>query len=81
MSDVQSHVKMPLPTKRRALRIGAGFIENDLHDLRRRQQAHYESCPENPMPVSTSHEADAMKAAEWASAAAILRMLAEAVDA
>lgn len=72
---------MPLPSKKRALELGAGFIENDLHTLRQDAQARYEANSDNPdlaLPVTHSHEHDIMKAAEWASAAAILRMLAEA---
>lgn len=75
-------VEMPLPTRKRALQLGAAFIEEDLHKLRRDVQALYlaaEREKRDPIPVSTSHEADIMKAAEWASAAAMLRMMAEAV--
>jgi hypothetical protein len=63
------------------------FIENDLGELRNRLRRNYENYesrglnPDEHPPVSTSHEADVMKAAEWASAVTWLRALAEGEDA
>jgi hypothetical protein len=73
---------MPLATKRRALELGAQFIENDLGKLRAGAVRCYEAAerlgePESVQPVTHSHEHDVMKAAEWASAATWLRALAE----
>lgn len=73
-------VTMPLPSRRRALELGAGFIEQDLHEMRRVAQRNYESSESNPLPVTHNHEHDLMKAAEWAAAATTLRMLAERED-
>lgn len=79
-----------LASKKRALILGAQFIENDLADMRQRIQREYhrvegrtEGTAENPagrvqpFPVTTSHEGDFLKATEWASAATWLRALAE----
>lgn len=78
-----------LATKRRALELGAAFIAADLAELRRsiaageRAQLDYDldnsRFRERPevFPATTSHEGDFLKAVEWASAAAILRCLAE----
>jgi len=79
---------MPIPSPRRALELGATFIENDLHDMRKRAQAGYEHMQRvhgddwdgREFPLGTSHEGDLMKAVEWASAAATLRALAAVED-
>ena len=69
--------EMPLPTKRRALELGASFLEADLGKMRiaaRERDAKadgYRVCP-----ITHCLEHDVMKAAEWASAAATLRALA-----
>jgi hypothetical protein len=78
-------IRMPLATARRALELGATFLENDLHDMRKRAQEQYEHQQRvhgkewdgREFPLGTSHEGDLMKAVEWASAAATLRAMAE----
>lgn len=65
--------QMPLASKRRALELGAGFIERDLAELR----AGGRRSDETGQPHSHGFEHDVMKAAEWASAATWLRALAE----
>lgn len=78
--------RMPIPTRARALELGASFIENDLHAMRRRAREMYEQQERNAGegfdgkvgPIGTSHEGDLMKAVEWATAAATLRAMAMA---
>ncbi len=77
-------IRMPIPTKKRALELGAQFLENDLHAMRKRaieqhehqQRVHGEKWDGREFPIGTSHEGDLMKAVEWATAAATLRALA-----
>jgi hypothetical protein len=77
-------IKMPIPTKKRALELGATFLESDLHAMRRRaieqyehqQDAHGEEWDGREFPIGSSHEGDLMKAVEWAWAAATLRAMA-----
>lgn len=79
-------VKATLATRKRALALGAQFIENDLGKMRERIQRHEgpsfeagEFDPTRPVPPdTTSHEGDFLKATEWASAATWLRAMAEA---
>lgn len=81
--------KMPFPSKRRALELGASHLEQELHKMRtairlEEEQVYNASRTEEgalPVrPLSTSHEADMMKAVEWAWSAATLRALAERED-
>lgn len=77
-------VTMPIPSKKRALELGATFIENDLHAMRKRAQEQYEHQQRvhggdwdgREFPQGTSAEGDLMKAVEWSAAAAMLRALA-----
>ncbi len=72
-----SRMIMPLPTRKRALELGAAFIENDLNDMRSRARERYnEDGDGREFPLTTSLEGDLMKVAEWASAAAMLRTMA-----
>lgn len=75
--------KMPIPSRKRALELGAAFIEADLNDMRSRARNRSEGSgvPDDEwdgreFPLTTSLEGDLMKVAEWASAAATLRALA-----
>lgn len=70
--------KMPLPTRRRALELGAGFIEADLDQMRADARARDDGARGGGPLYSVTHclEHDLMKVAEWASAAATLRALA-----
>lgn len=76
--------RMPIPTKKQVLELGAAFIENDLHDMRKRaiegyehqQRIHGDQWDGRQFPIGSSHEGDLMKAVEWATAAAMLRALA-----
>lgn len=63
-----------LASKKRALELGAGFIENDLRRLRT------DARRLEDVPATTSHEGDILKAMEWASAVTWLRSLAERED-
>lgn len=69
--------RMPLPSRKDALNAGAARIEAALHGMRDRARKYAQECPDGPMPLTTSHEMDLMQAAELASSAAILRMMAE----
>lgn len=77
--------KMPIPTKKRALELGASFLELDLDNMRKRateqyehqQRTHGDDWDGREFPIGTSHEGDLMKAVEWAWAAATLRAMAE----
>lgn len=72
-----------LASKKRALELGASFIETDLRQLRTdARRIHDTTEPGKPvsMPVTTSHEGDIMKAMEWASAVTWLRAMAERED-
>ena len=77
-------IRMPIPSRKRCLELGASFIENDLHAMRKRAQEQYEHQQRvhgkgwdgREFPLGTSHEGDLMKAVEWATAAATLRSLA-----
>jgi hypothetical protein len=77
-------VTMPIPSRKRCLELGALFLENDLHEMRRRSQAGYERQSRQEgwdgreFPIGTSHEGDLMKTVEWATAAATLRAMAAA---
>lgn len=81
---MSSNATMPIPSRKRALELGAKFIENDLHTMRRRAQeqnehqrrVHGEDWDGSELPIGTSHEADLMKAVEWATCAAMLRTMA-----
>lgn len=78
--------KMPIPSRKRALELGAAFIEADLNDMRTRARNRAEARQSAPddgreLPLTTSLEGDLMKVAEWASAAATLRALAAQEDA
>jgi hypothetical protein len=68
-----SYYPMPIPSRERALKLGASFLERDLDDMRKRAVAEYA----RQLPIGTSHEGDLMKAVEWATAAAMLRTMAE----
>jgi hypothetical protein len=72
-------MNMPIPNRKRALELGASLIENDLHQMRRDAIRLQEIAgPTNrAQAITTSHEADLMKAVEWATAAATLRLMAE----
>lgn len=75
---------MPIPSRKRALELGAQFIENDLHKMRaqaieqfeHQRRVHGDEWDGREFPLGTSHEGDLMKAVEWAWAAASLRCLA-----
>jgi hypothetical protein len=70
--------RMPIPSERRAYELAAAFIEADLHKMRADTiRLHADHGWDHP-PLGTSHEADLMKAVEWATAAAILRQKAAA---
>ena len=72
-------IRMPLPSRRRALEAGAHFIESELHCMRERAIAHDAEARRDDgtlYPLTTSLEGDLMAVAEWASAAATLRALA-----
>lgn len=77
---------MPIPTRKRALELGATFIENDLHKMRDRAVEQFEAAQQRSdwdgreYPLGSSHEGDLMKAVEWATAAATLRALAARED-
>lgn len=76
--------KMPLPSRKRALELGAAFIEEDLDKMRQQARRHFEEQEKRhgvdwdgaEIPLTTSLEGDLMKAVEWAWAAATLRCLA-----
>ena len=76
-------IKMPIPTRKRALELGASFLENDLHKMREQAAHQYEAAERRAdwdgreFPIGTSHEGDLMKAVEWATAAATLRAMVE----
>lgn len=73
--------KMPIPSRKRALQLGAEFLEADLNDMRTRARERFnENGDGREFPLTTSLEGDLMKAAEWASAAATLRALAAQED-
>lgn len=75
--------KMPIPSRARCLNLGAAVLEAELHEMRRRSVQIYEGALEpdiNQRPLGSSHEADLMKAVEWATAAATLRLLAEQAE-
>ena len=80
-------MKMPLATRKRALELGAAFIEDDLDQMRQRARNQHEDASSREgwdgreLPLTTSLEGDLMKVAEWASAAAALRALAASEDA
>lgn len=70
---------MPMPTVKRALELGAGFIEHDLATMREQARRNDEEARDEKRgvyPVTHCLEHDLMKAAEWAAAAATLRMMA-----
>lgn len=73
-------LKVTLATKKRALELGATYIEQELalmRDLMSKREDAARSGSALPIePLTTSHEADIMKVAEWASAAATLRAMA-----
>lgn len=78
--------KMPIPSRARCLELGATFIENDLHQMRAEAVEAYrvaerDGFAQSVRPLTSSHENDLMKAVEWATAAATLRLLAERGDA
>lgn len=60
---------MPIPDRARCLELGAAHIEHELNRMR-------DLAIGSDLPQTTSHEADLMKAVEWATAAATLRCLA-----
>lgn len=74
-----------LATRKRAMLLGAGFIEDDLRKLRQQVAQGEEGTWEGggpreghqAIPATTSHEGDVLKAMEWASAITWLRALAE----
>jgi hypothetical protein len=74
--------RMPIPSRKRALELGATFIEQDLHAMRQAAIDRQEVQSQHPdwdgreFPLGTSLEGDLMKAVEWATAAATLRALA-----
>lgn len=71
--------KMPLATRKRALELGAVFIENDLGEMRAAAVRADEAASRGTgavYPVTHCLEHDLMKVAEWASAAATLRCMA-----
>lgn len=74
---------MPIPSRARCLELGAAFIETDLHAMRERSIQAYMAASEREgfdgshRPIGSSHEADLMKAVEWATAVTTLRLLAE----
>lgn len=75
-----------LADRKRACELGAQFIENDLRQLRTTVRngefREHDLAPREPaIPATTSHEADVMKAMEWASAATWLRAMARENDA
>jgi hypothetical protein len=78
-------IRMPIPTRKRALELGAAFLEGDLNDMRKLAQEGYEyqksirgdDWDGREFPLGTSHEGDLLKAVEWATAAATLRAMAE----
>jgi hypothetical protein len=78
-------MRMPIPSRRRALELGATFLESDLHEMRGRvreqyehqQRVHGDEWDGREFPLGTSHEGDLMKAVEWAWSAATLRAMAE----
>lgn len=75
--------RMPLATRKRALELGATFIENDLGEMRAKAQRADERGVGDDKnggvyPITHCFEHDLMKVAEWASAAATLRALAAA---
>ncbi len=63
--------KMPLATRRRALELGATFIENDLAEMRA------DAIRNDELGRNVCIERDFMKVAEWASAAVLLRAMAD----
>ena len=69
---------MPLPTTRRALSLGAEFIENDLATMRMDARRNDDAVRSGGQLHAVTHclEHDLMKASEWAAAAATLRALA-----
>lgn len=73
---------MPLPSLSRSLELGAALIEHDLHGMRESARRLCREAQERPgfdgrvAPITSSHENDLMKAVEWATAAATLRVLA-----
>lgn len=75
---------MPIPSRKRALELGAAFIETDLHAMRKRavelhehqRRVHGDAWDGREFPQGSSAEGDLMKAVEWATAAATLRTMA-----
>jgi hypothetical protein len=70
--------KMPMPSHKRALELGAAFIEQDLAQMRMDARKSDERGDDGRVwPVTHCLEHDFMKVAEWAAAAATLRALAK----
>jgi hypothetical protein len=78
-------VRMPIPSRADSLKKGAAYIEQELHNLRKRSIELYEITKDRQgdkwdgrvRPITSSHEGDLMWAVELATAATTLRMLAE----
>lgn len=76
--------ELPPTTRKRALLLGATFIQNDLDTMRRKARQQYEHQRDRfgenwdgrEYPVTSSVEGDLLKAVEWASAIATLRAMA-----
>lgn len=75
-------------TRKRALELGAAFIQADLDKMRKKAREQYEhqrsrfgdEWDGREFPVTSSVEGDLLKAVEWASAIATLRAMAAQED-
>jgi hypothetical protein len=80
--------ELPPTTRKRALELGAAFIQNDLDKMRTRAREQFEHARRvhgdewdgREFPVTSSVEGDLLKAVEWASAIATLRAMAAQED-